>query len=429
MADFEHIAVVGMGYVGLPLSLRFAEAGVQVFGIDINAQRVASINAGRSGMCHFPDDFVRQAVDRGQLRATTDFAVIQEAQAVIICVPTPLDKRRNPDLSYVLQTAESIRPFLKSPSQPKLVVLESTTYPGTTDTELRSALEKGGLSAGTDFYLAYSPEREDPGRDDATVQTIPKVIGGYTPQCLEACMRLYGKAIDTLVPVSSCRVAEASKLTENIFRSVNIALVNELKVIYDAMAIDVWEVIEAASSKPFGFMPFYPGPGIGGHCIPVDPFYLTHKAREFEMNTHFIELAGEVNVQMFDYVQMKVMNALNDMGKSVRGSKILLLGLAYKPEVDDCRESPSFPIWRKLAGLGAEVSYHDPFVPVVPGKRDFPEFSGLKSAPVEDEYDLLLLLTHHRCYREMDFSGFDAVLVDTRNCVAENHRPRGYRKA
>ncbi|MEY3000038.1 MAG: hypothetical protein RL648_252, partial [Verrucomicrobiota bacterium] len=300
----------------------------------------------------------------------------------------------------------------------KLVVLESTTYPGTTDTELKAVLEAGsGLRAGVGFQLAYSPEREDPGRTDHSVKTIPKVVGGLTPLCLERAMEVYGMAVDKLHAVESCRVAEATKLTENIFRSVNIALVNELKVVFHEMGINVWDVIEAASTKPFGYMPFYPGPGLGGHCIPIDPFYLTWKAHEVDQHTRFIELAGEINSLMPDYVVGRVAEALNDVQKSIRGSRILLLGLAYKPNVDDDRESPSYVLMKKLEAKGARVDYHDPYVPVIKVTREHPEFAGRHSVEPSPDYDCVVLATHHSVYREMDFSAYPCPLVDTRNCV------------
>src|SRR5271167_2440265 len=355
------IAIVGLGYVGLPLSLQFARSGVTVLGLDIDPAKVESLNQGRSYIKHIESSAIAGAIKAGRLSASTDFSRVKEVEAVIICVPTPLNKNRDPDISFILRTGQAIAPHLRPGT---LVVLESTTYPGTTDEDLRAVLEAGsGLKAGEEFHLAFSPEREDPGNVQSKVEIIPKVIGGYTPACLERTKALYGRAIKTLVPVSSCRAAEATKLLENIFRSVNIALVNELKVVYSAMGIDIWEVIDAAKTKPFGFMPFYPGPGLGGHCIPIDPFYLTWKAREFGQNTRFIELAGEINTAMPEYVIHKVADALNDLRKSVKGSRILILGLAYKPNVDDDRESPSYALMNILKSRGAEVAYYDPYVP------------------------------------------------------------------
>ena len=361
----------------------------------------------------------------GGFEATTDSSRMSEVEAILICVPTPLNEYREPDLSFVLDTAESLAPHL---SKGVLVALESTTYPGTTEDELRIVLEEGsGMKAGIDFHLAYSPEREDPGRQDASVKTIPKVVGGYTPPCSELAETLYSLAVDKIHRVSSCRAAEATKLLENIFRSVNIALVNELKVVYEAMGIDVHEVIDAAATKPFGFMAFRPGPGLGGHCIPIDPFYLTWKAREFGKHTRFIELAGEINTAMPDYVVSKVADALNAQGKAVNGSKILILGLAYKANVDDCRESPSFVLMERLINKGSSVEYHDPFVPAIPETREYDYLAGKQSKPIEDNYDLILLSTDHAEYKNFDFSGFTCPIVDTRNCI--RHKPQNYFQA
>lgn len=424
------IAIIGLGYVGLPLAIRFAESGVKVLGLDIDAQKVVKINAGQSYIKHIEEAALRPLVEAGMIEASSDFSRVQEVEAVLICVPTPLNKYREPNISYVLNSARAIAPYInvEAGETKKLIVLESTTYPGTTDTELRAVLEdRSGLTAGEDFHLAFSPEREDPGRKDHSVKTIPKVMGGFSEACLERCKALYSIALDSIFPVSNCRVAEATKLLENIYRSVNIALVNELKVVYDAMDIDIWEVIEGASSKPFGFTPFYPGPGLGGHCIPIDPFYLTWKAREYDQNTRFIELAGEVNTKMPDYVIGKVFEALNSDGKSVKGSKILLLGLAYKPNVDDDRESPSYVLMEKLEGLGAKVSYNDPHVPVIKHTREHPQYAGRKSVDIADDYDCVLLATHHDEYKSFDFQGYDAPVVDTRHCVSK--RPRKYFRA
>jgi len=423
------IAIIGLGYVGLPLGLRFAEAGVSVLGLDIDPKKVDAIEAGRSYIRHIESGRLNAAREADRFRASTDFSRVAEVEAILICVPTPLNRYREPDLSYVINTGKAIAPHLGTgEGTPKLVVLESTTYPGTTDTELREVLEAGsGLKAGEGFHLAFSPEREDPGREDHSVKTIPKVMGGYTPACLERCIEVYSQALDQLHPVGSCRVAEATKLTENIFRSVNIALVNELKVIYEKMGVDVWEVIEAASTKPFGYMPFYPGPGLGGHCIPIDPFYLTWKAREYGQHTRFIELAGEINTAMPDYVMAKVVHALNEEGKAVKGSRILILGLAYKPDVEDERESPSYVLMEKLEKLGATVDYHDPFVPEIRPTREHGALAGRKSVEISDRYDCLLLATHHTAYRTHDFSQFACPLVDTRNCVRKP--PKKYYRA
>lgn len=422
------IAIVGLGYVGLPLALQFAKSGMKVLGLDIDSNKTDAILAGRSYIKHVSPDDIAERRSEGLLDATTDFSRIAEADAVILCVPTPLNHFREPDLSYVLDTAKSIAPFLRSGA---LVVLESTTYPGTTDGELRNALEEhSGKSAGVDFHLAFSPEREDPGNPDSKVSTIPKVVGGLTPTCLEKALALYGNAIARLVPVSSCRVAEATKLLENIFRSVNIALVNELKLVYGAMGIDIWEVIEAAKTKPFGFMPFYPGPGLGGHCIPIDPFYLTWKAREFGQHTRFIELAGEINTSMPDHVVGVAFEALNQEGKSVKGSRVLILGLAYKANVDDDRESPTYVLMEKLESLGAFVFYHDPHVPVVPLTREHAKYAGKVSVDrVSDDYDLIIVSTGHDEYRALDFSAYLIPIVDTRNAISRANRPESYYRA
>lgn len=434
------VAIIGLGYVGLPLALRFAESGVSVLGLDIDPAKVEAINAGRSYIRHIDSNQIAESVQKSLLSASTDFSRVTEVEAVLICVPTPLNKYREPDISYVLKSGEAIAPYLStsdktkgnnsatSPRHPKLVVLESTTYPGTTDSDLRNVLEAGsGLKAGEGFHLAFSPEREDPGRKDHSVKTIPKVMGGYTPACLERCVALYSQALDSVHPVGSCRIAEATKLTENIFRSVNIALVNELKVIFHKMDIDIWEVIDAAATKPFGYMPFYPGPGLGGHCIPIDPFYLTWKAREYEEHTRFIELAGEINTAMPNYVISRIAEALNDDGKPLKGAKILLLGMAYKPNVDDDRESPSYVLMKKLEERGAKVSYNDPYVPEIKPTREHPEFAGRKSVVITDDYDCVLLATHHEAYKDFDFSDFKAPIVDTRSCVTK--RPLKYFKA
>ena len=417
----EPIAIVGLGYVGLPLSLQFARSGVSVIGLDIDSSKTAELNAGRSYIKHIAGSAVQEQVKEGRFTASADFSLIRKVQAVIICVPTPLNKNREPDISYILQTGRAIAPHLQRGT---LVALESTTYPGTTDQDLRAVLEEGsGLKAGEDFHLAFSPEREDPGNPQSVVSTVPKLVGGYTPACLKRALQLYGRAIQTLVPVSSCRVAEAAKLLENIFRSVNIALVNELKVVYDAMGIDVWEVINAAKTKPFGYMAFYPGPGLGGHCIPIDPFYLTWKAREFEQNTRFIELAGEINTAMPDYVVHRVSEALNTHGKAVKGSRILIVGLAYKPNVDDDRESPSYRLLEKLKQRGAEMSYYDPYVPVIRPTREHPQWAGVESVKWNREtiskYDTVVIATAHASVNYQELGEWAQCIVDTRNAMVE----------
>src|SRR5436190_859950 len=378
------IAIIGLGYVGLPLSLQFAHSGATVLGLDVDPEKVEAINAGRTYIKHVPGSVIAEAVRSGKFSASADFSRVRDAQAVIICVPTPLTKTREPDLCFVLETGRNIAPHLQRGT---LVVLESTTYPGTTDGELQAVLEEGsGMKAGKDFHLAFSPERQDPGNPNSQVAKIPKVVGGFTPACLDKAVALYSKAIDTLVPVSSCRVAEATKLLENIFRSVNIALVNELKLVYAAMGIDIWEVIEAAKTKPFGFMPFYPGPGWGGHCIPIDPFYLTWRARQFGRHTRFIELAGEINAAMPDYVVNRLIEALNAKQKPVNGSRILLIGVAYKADVDDIRESPTFALLDRIKSLGGEVEFYDPYVLEIGPTREHANWQGKRSIQWNEQF-------------------------------------------
>ena len=413
------IGVIGLGYVGLPLSLQFAGSGVTVIGFDIDAAKVDLLNRGKSFIKHIESGAVAALVEVGAFSATNDFRRIREVEAIIICVPTPLNKNREPDISYILETGKAIAPSLQ---KGVLVVLESTTYPGTTDEELLKVLEaNSGLKAGVDFHLAFSPEREDPANPDSKVAQIPKVVGGLTPVCLEKAKALYSKAIKTIVPVSSCRAAEATKLLENIFRSVNIALVNELKVVYAAMGIDVWEVIAAAKTKPFGFMPFYPGPGLGGHCIPIDPFYLTWKAREFGQNTRFIELAGEINTAMPQYVIHRVSEALNAQRKAVNGSRILVVGLAYKPNVDDDRESPSYVLLEHLKTLGATASYYDPYVPVIRPTREHPQWAGTPSVEWNREtisgFDAVLIATNHGCINYQELADWAPCIIDARNAM------------
>ena len=417
-ANFR-VAVVGLGYVGLPLALQFAKSGTQVLGIDLDACKVDALARGESYIKHTAATDVAGAISKGLFSATTDSTRVAEVDAVIICVPTPLNKYREPDLSFVLNTGKVIAPHIRKGS---IVILESTTYPGTTEGELCEILEKNsGLTAGRDFHLAFSPEREDPGNPDSKVAHIPKVVGGLTPACLEAAKKIYSLAIESIVPVSSCAVAEAAKLTENIFRSVNIALVNELKVIYERMGIDIWEVIEAAKTKPFGFMAFYPGPGLGGHCIPIDPFYLTWKAREFGLHTRFIELAGEINTAMPEYVVEKIVDALNTEGKPLKSSKILLLGLAYKPNIEDDRESPSYVIMELLEQKGAKVSYNDPHIPMIKHTRRHDALAGRQSVAVTEAHDAVVICTAHDEYKVMDFSTFTIPVVDTRNCVSKRN--------
>lgn len=404
----------------MPLSLQFARSGVKVLGLDIDAPKVALLNSGTSYIKHIESAAIQAQIQAGNFLAATDFSRIREVEAVVICVPTPLNKNREPDISYIVKTGEAIAPHL---TKGVLVVLESTTYPGTTDEDLLKVLEAGsGLKAGTDFHLAFSPEREDPGNPDSKVAVIPKVVGGLTPACLARAKDLYGRAIKTIVPVSSCRAAEATKLLENIFRGVNIALVNELKMVYSAMGIDVWEVINAAKTKPFGYMAFYPGPGLGGHCIPIDPFYLTWKAREYGQNTRFIELAGEVNTAMPEYVIHRVVEALNAVKKPVNGSRILLLGLAYKANVDDMRESPTYILMDMLKVRGAEVAYYDPHIPVIPPTREHAAWQGVKSVvwdrAVLAAFDAVVISTAHDGVNYQELADTATCIVDTRNVMA-----------
>ena len=424
-AEPETIAIIGLGYVGLPLAIQFVNAGLTIIGVDVDPHKIETLERGQSYIGHIETDRIRDLYSKGTFSATTDFSSLTCCDAIILCVPTPLNQHREPDLSYVLDTGKSIAPHLKHGT---VICLESTTYPGTTETDLRQIIEdRSGKKAGVDFHLAYSPEREDPSNPDSKVERIPKLVGGLTPACREKAIAIYSHAIHTIVPVESCKVAEAAKLLENIFRSVNIALVNELKIIYGAMDIDIWEVIAAAKTKPFGFMPFYPGPGLGGHCIPIDPFYLTWKAREFDLNTRFIELAGEINTSMPQHVVDVCTRALNDQSKSVKGSKILILGLAYKPNVDDDRESPTYVLIEKLEALGAEVVYNDPHIPVIKPTREHPHLTGRTSSPIDDSYDMILLATNHKEYHAYDFSEFKCPIVDTRNCIDKH--PANYYKA
>jgi len=415
------VAIIGLGYVGLPLSLQFANSGVAVLGLDIDEAKVDALNNGRSYIRHVPSETVAEQVKSLRFAATTDFGRVKEVDAVVICVPTPLNKNREPDISFILQTGHAIAPHLKPGA---VVALESTTYPGTTDEDLRAVLEAGsGMKAGEQFHLAFSPEREDPANPASKVGEVPKLVGGLTPACLKKAVEVYSQAIKTIVPVSSCRVAEAAKLLENIFRSVNIALVNELKLVYGSMGIDIWEVIEAAKTKPFGFMPFYPGPGLGGHCIPIDPFYLTWKAREFERCTRFIELAGEINSSMPSHVVERVSEALNSVRKPLNGSRVLVLGLAYKPNVDDQRESPSYRIMELLKRRGAEVSYYDPYVPVIGPTREHSQWAGVKSVCWDRStiaaFDAIVIATAHTSIDYQELADWAQSIVDTRNVMAK----------
>lgn len=393
LRKMEKIGILGLGYVGIPLAMRICETDLDVLGFDIDAPRVDGLNAGQSPIKHLNSEDISKARNSG-FEATTDFSRSSECDALIICVPTPLGKTRDPDLSFVTATMESIAPHLR-PGQ--LLSLESTTWPGTTREVLSPFITNAGLTIGDDFFLVYSPEREDPGNPDFTTRTIPKVIGGMTEQCLAAGVELYSRFIDQIVSVSSTDTAEMVKLLENIHRSVNIGLVNELKIVAHEMGLDIFEVISAAATKPFGFQAYYPGPGIGGHCIPIDPFYLTWKAREFGVHTRFIELAGEINAAMPQYVASRLMEALNKQTKSLNGSRILALGIAYKPDVDDMRESPSVFVMERLRDMGADISYSDPNVPVFPKMREhnFDLSSVSLTPPILESYDAVVLLTDH----------------------------------
>ncbi len=406
------VGIAGLGYVGLPLALRFAEEGFRVIGFDIDPDKVERLNRGESYIEHISSEAVARAVGAG-LQATTDFAQAVEADALILCVPTPLDRYRNPDLSFVLDTMDALLPHMHAG---QLVSLESTTWPGTTEEKLRPRIEARGLKVGEDVFLVYSPEREDPGNPKYTTRNIPKVCGGVTEACLKAGVALYGQVVDEVVPVSSTRAAELTKLLENIHRAVNIGLVNEMKIVADRMNIDILEVIRAAATKPFGFTPYWPGPGLGGHCIPIDPFYLTWKAREYGVHTRFIELAGEINSSMPDYVVNKVILALNGVEKPVKGSRILVLGIAYKKNVDDMRESPSVELMLKLSQLGAEIAYSDPHIPVFPKIRKCHfDLSSVELTPETlAAYDCVLLATDHDRF-DYDMIGRHArLIVDTR---------------
>ena len=412
------IGVVGLGYVGLPLALRFQSMGFRVLGFDVDSGKTSKLNAGQSYIKHIAAERIREARQAG-LEATTDFSRAPEVDALLICVPTPLNKNREPDLSFVIGTVDTLAPFLRAG---QILSLESTTYPGTTEEELLPRVEATGRKVGHDFFLVYSPEREDPGSRHFNPSNIPKVIGGHTPACLEVGAALYSGAIEQLVPVSSTQTAEMTKLLENIFRSVNIALVNELKILCLRMGIDIHEVIRAAATKPFGFMPFYPGPGLGGHCIPIDPFYLTSKAREYDISTRFIELAGEINSAMPYFVVQRVMEALNDHGKALKGAKVLLLGAAYKKNVDDDRESPSYKLMELLQARGAEISYNDPHIPTLrPGRK---YAFGLTSTQLTEtnlaQADCILIATDHDAYDPAFILQHAKLIVDTRNIFPDS---------
>lgn len=408
------VGIIGLGYVGLPLVVEFCRVGFQVVGFDVNPEKVQLLGEGKSYIRHISEEKIKSCLF--SFTPTSDFSKIKNVDCIIICVPTPLNQYREPDMTYVFGTGKTVAKCLR-PGQ--LVVLESTTYPGTTDEDLKKILEESGLVAGKDFYLAFSPEREDPGNEEFTTSRIPKVVGGINAESLEVVKTLYEQVMARVVPVSSTKVAEAVKLLENIYRAVNIALVNELKLLFDRMGIDIWEVIEAASTKPFGFQAFYPGPGIGGHCIPVDPFYLTWKAREYDFHTRFIELAGEINAQMSYHVVQKVVEALNERGKSIKGANVLVLGVAYKRDVDDMRESPSLKIIELLEKKGAIVGYNDPYIPKIPKLRryDMQKESILLTEENLKRYDCVVIATDHSAYNGEFLLKHAQLIVDTRNLI------------
>lgn len=407
--------IIGLGYVGLPLLMDFCEAGLTVIGFDIDEEKIKQLEKGQSYIGYIPADDIAGYVKSGVLKPTSDFKRLREVDNIIITVPTPLNEHREPDLGFVESTARNIAENLQ---KGQLVVLESTTYPGTSREVILPLLEKTGMKVGRDFYLAYSPERVDPNNKEHRAREIPKVVGGITKSCLDRVMELYGKVFERLVPVSSVEAAEASKLLENIFRGVNIALVNEMKLLFDRMGIDIWEVIEASSTKPFGFMPFYPGPGLGGHCIPIDPFYLTWKAREYDFSTRFIELAGEINTSMPYYVVQKAVDALNGSGKSIKNARVLVLGVAYKKDVDDIRESPAVKIITLLQERGACVCFNDPYIPVIRGMRRYPKLE-MESVKLSEktlwETDCVIVITDHSCYDYRWILENSSLIVDTRN--------------
>ena len=417
------VGVIGLGYVGLPLVVSMTRKNIKVIGFDIDAKKAVTLNAGRSYLETVKDSEIADARAKKMFEATADMKRLGEADFIIICVPTPLDTHKSPDLSYIENSTQDIAATLR---KGQVISLESTTYPGTMDDVVRPILCKTGLKENTDFMLIYSPEREDPGNRDFQTNTIPKVVGGDTPETLDIAQKFYGLFIDRIVPVSNIKTAEAVKITENIFRAVNIAMVNELKVIYDRMGIDVWEVIDAAKTKPFGYMPFYPGPGLGGHCIPIDPFYLTWKAKEFDTATRFIELAGQINLSMPRYVLEKTMSAVNLVHKrGLSGAKILMCGMAYKKNVNDQRESPSFPLLQLLEEQGAVVDYHDPHIPEILPSRHFPSLAGRKSVELTSEkiksYDAVLIVTDHDKVSYADIGANAQIVVDTRNAMKNHH--------
>lgn len=414
------IGIVGMGYVGLPLALVALQAGFRVTGFDIDPGRVDFLKSGRSGIKHIPDAPIAAAIANGRFKATCDLSGLGDPDAILIAVPTPLSKQREPDLTYVENSTQAIAKTLR---RGQLVVLESTTWPGTTREVMKPILEAAGLKAGTDFFLAFSPEREDPGNPSFGTANIPKVVGADDPASLSLASEIYASLVNEIVPVSTAATAEAVKLTENIFRSVNIALVNELKIIFDKMGIDVWEVIEAAKTKPFGYMPFYPGPGLGGHCIPIDPFYLTWKAREYDLTTRFIELAGQINTGMPHYVVARLAEALDQLkGRGLNGARILIVGLSYKKNIEDTRESPSLKLIELIEQRGAKTDYHDPFATEIPRTREHPDLAGRKSVALSpssiSSYDAILVATDHDAVDWASVVEHGRLIVDTRNIFA-----------
>ncbi len=412
------VGVIGLGYVGLPLILCFAEKGFKSIGFDIDTKKTALLMRGESYIKHIPAERIRKAMDSGLFSTPAGFASAAECDAILIAVPTPLNKNREPDVQYIVASCEAIVPYIR---KGQLIVLESSTYPGTTDEVMIPILEKSGLKVDKDFFAAFSPEREDPANKDYRTETIPKVVGATSPEGLKVAEKLYQQVIVRTIPVSSTKAAEATKLLENTFRAINIALVNELKMTFMKMGIDIWEIIDAAKTKPFGFMPFYPGPGLGGHCIPVDPFYLTWKAREYGVSTRFIELAGDINTSMPDFVIHRAMEVLNDCHKSVKGSRILLLGLAYKSNIDDDRESPTYSLMEKLEDLGAVVHYNDPYIPVIRMTREYAKFAGRTSEAISQNYDLIIVVTAHDEYKTLDVQKLQVPILDTRNTIREAH--------
>lgn len=414
------VGIIGLGYVGLPLAMEFARAGFYTYGFDIDAKKINELNKGKSYIDHISEERVKNLIKSGCFVPTDDFKLLAKTDCVIICVPTPVTETKEPDLTPVINTAETIAKYLR---KDQLIVLESTTYPGTTDDVVRPILEAKGLKSGKDFYLAFSPEREDPGNKDFSTHCIPKVVGGINESSLELAVLLYQQVVEKVVPVSSAKVAEATKMLENTFRAVNIALVNELKMLFDKVGVDIWDVIEASKTKPFGYMPFYPGPGWGGHCIPVDPFYLSWLGRRHDFVTKFIELAGEINIKMPEYVIEKTADALNGKGKALKNSKVLVLGLSYKKDIGDPRESPSFKIIELLEKKGAVVDYNDPYIPVTPSMRHFKVKK--KSVPVTasniKKYDCVVIVTNHSSYDYKMIAKEARLIIDTRNAVGNGY--------